>query len=42
MNPVDDLDNNREDLLMTLTTTGEDLLMTHDDDTNKYCNDNVL
>lgn len=53
MNPVDDLDNNVEDLFMTLmtagddmlttlTTNGEDLLMTHDDDTDDYCDNNVL
>ena len=53
MNLRDDLDDNGEDLLRTLTTTregmlmtlmttGEDLLMTHADDTDEHCDDNVL
>ena len=53
MNPGDDLDNNGEDLLMTLmtigedllmtlTSTGEDLLMTSGDNTDNHCDNNLL
>jgi hypothetical protein len=52
MNPGDNLDNNGEELLMTMmttcehlltqTTTGEDLLMTREDNTDDRCDDNVL
>ena len=42
LNPMDDLEDNGEDLLMTLSTTGENLLMTHDDDTDDHCANNVL
>jgi hypothetical protein len=42
VNPRDDLDNIGQDLLMTLMTTGEDLLMTHYDYTDNYCDDNFL
>jgi hypothetical protein len=49
VNPGNNLDDNVEHLLMTLMTTsmtpmttGEDLLMTRDDNTVDYCDDNVL
>ena len=42
MIPRDNLDDNGEDLMMTLTTSGEDLLMTHDDDTDNHYDDTDL